>query len=184
MVYDRDLKRWVMKGVSHFQSLETHCAESAQAKGDAAIPAAPPAPPRSGTASPSRTLRLEASSDRTVSATPPLSQLSRNSMPPSASSGAPSPLSSSATAGFTENGGLKRMKSSLAESVIPADASGSDVPPGPPRPPPLGNRPPTAASLDDLLSRPPSRRPASAAAKKGARNRYVDVFQPGAEGSS
>jgi hypothetical protein len=94
-------------------------------------------------------------------------------MPPSRTSGM----------GFTEmpDGGIKRQKSSLTDSVTPS----SMTPPpgqagGPPRPPSGPPKPPgpPGSSLDDLLSRPPSKRPASAA-RKGVKNRYVDVFQEG-----
>ncbi|WVQ99280.1 hypothetical protein IAU59_006412 [Kwoniella sp. CBS 9459] len=190
MVFDPELKRWVVKG----------------AKPEAAPAAAAPPPPRAATASPSRSARPEPpSAARASSATPPPSH---RPPPPSMSSinGGANTLPRSSTSaagggsaggvvGFAEgpDGGIKRVKSSLNESVTASDISSAPTPPvpgpggaGPPRPP---SGPPsrtstaaTGASLDDLLSRPPSKRPGSAAAKKGARNRYVDVFQPGAEG--
>jgi hypothetical protein len=52
----------------------------------------------------------------------------------------------------------------------------------PPGGPPGMPKPPVSASIDDLLSRPPSKRPTSAASRKGAKNRYVDVFQQPPEG--
>ncbi|WVF71600.1 hypothetical protein IAT40_006408 [Kwoniella sp. CBS 6097] len=190
MVFDPELKRWVVKG----------------AKPDAAPAAVTPPPPRAATASPSRSAQPEPpSAARANSATPPsghrppppsMSAINgggANTFPRSAGA-APPPM------GFAEgpDGGIKRVKSSLNESVTASEITSSPVPPGPgpcappgpggpPRPP---SGPPsrssttaaTGASLDDLLSRPPSKRPGSAAAKKGARNRYVDVFQPGAEG--
>ncbi|OCF36721.1 hypothetical protein I316_01317 [Kwoniella heveanensis BCC8398] len=186
MVFDPELKRWVVKG----------------AKAEAAPAAATPPPPRAATASPSRSVRTEPpSAARANSATPPqghrppppgMSSINGNSgvantFPRSSGAGPPS-------MGFAEgpDGGIKRVKSTLNESVTASDITSSATPPlpgagGPPR---LPSGPPnrastaggTGASLDDLLSRPPSKRPGSAAAKKGARNRYVDVFQPGAEG--
>ncbi|WWC70316.1 uncharacterized protein I206_104266 [Kwoniella pini CBS 10737] len=177
MIFDPELKRWVVKG----------------AKPEAAGPSAPAPPPRAQTASPSRSARPEAEhNNRAMSATPPSGH---RPPPPSMSSinGPPPP-----STGFAQgaNGGIKRMKSSLHESVSAADLPSDPSPPltadgppssgGPPRPPiGLGSAPPSRTSssgvgppsIDDLLSRPPSRRPASAAAKKGARNRYVDVFQ-------
>jgi len=153
---------------------------SYQAKGDAAIPAPPPAPPRFSTASPSQLMRPESNPSRAMSSTPPPSQLARNSVPPS---GPPGGVlrTSNVTASFAEtaDGGIKRMKSSLADSLTP-DSSSSGAAPAPP---PLGSQTSTAASLDDLLSRPPSKRPSSAAAKKGAKNRYVDILKLGTEGS-
>ena len=82
------------------------------------------------------------------------------------------------------------MKSSLAESMSAGQVSTppptSATPPmggppsgGPPRPPVKA----AGASIDDLLSIPPSKRPGSAA-KKPMRNRYVDVLTPGTEGGS
>ncbi|WWD17433.1 hypothetical protein CI109_101874 [Kwoniella shandongensis] len=185
MVFDPELKRWVVKG----------------AKGEKAVPNATPPPPRAQTASPSRAARPEPNSNaRATSATPPPSQLSRPPPGPSSTFGrsTTAPLTSGSGgppppigAGFAEgpDGGIRRMKSSLAESVTANDIA----PPSgmrPPPPPGAGGGPPppsrpstaTGASLDDLLSRPPSKRPASAM-KKGARNRYVDVFQPGAGGA-
>lgn len=185
MVFDKDLKRWVAKGVSSFFRRCRSCnVEYVQAKGEPVVPAPPPAPPRTQTASPSGAIRPDSASARVMSATPPSSQLARNGMPPPGPPAAASgrnPMTGSA--GFTETGGggIKRMKSSLAESVTAAEVPATSTTPA--APPPL-NRAPTGASLDDLLSRPPSKRPASAAARKGARNRYVDVFQPGTEGSS
>jgi len=136
-----------------------------QAKPEPAAAAPPPPPPsRPQSAAPA---------SRASSATPPPSSLSRST----GSSGMP-PRSSTAGMGFTEmpDGGIKRQKSSLSESVTP---SGQTPPPGgaggPPRPPSGPPKPP-GSSIDDLLSRPPSKRPASAA-RKGVKNRYVDVFQ-------
>ncbi|KAK8864270.1 hypothetical protein IAR55_001516 [Kwoniella newhampshirensis] len=179
MMFDPDLKRWVVKG----------------AKGEKTVPNATPPPPRAQTASPSRASRPEPTlNSRAMSATPPPSQMSRPPPGPSSSfarsttapltsSGPPPPPPSGA--GFAEgpDGGIRRMKSSLAESVTASDITPPTSGSGVARPPPP-SRPPTAAgaSIDDLLSRPPSKRPASAM-KKGARNRYVDVFQTGGEGS-
>lgn len=156
------------------------------------VAAAPPPPPRAQTASPSHAARPDANNARASSATPPPSQQAR--------SGPPAGLARSTTApmGFTEmpDGQIKRQKSSLAESIT-ADAAtpgagglapmssatppaagppGGGPPGGPPKAPP--SRPATA-SIDDLLSRPPSKRPGSAAAKKSMRNKYVDILQPG-----
>ncbi|WRT66232.1 uncharacterized protein IL334_003185 [Kwoniella shivajii] len=163
MVFDPEMKRWIVKG----------------AKPEPAATAAPPPPPsRAQTVSPSRSSRPEPPSgaSRAMSATPPPSQ--RGPPPP--------PNLPRSNTGFAEgpDGSIKRMKSSLSESVTASDIP-SGAPQGPPKPP--GSRPPSGPpsrtpsaagpSLDDLLSRPPTKRPASAAAKKGARNRYVDVFQ-------
>lgn len=82
------------------------------------------------------------------------------------------------------------MKSSLAESIkadqVSTPSHASAAPPmagppsgGPPKPPMKA----AGASIDDLLSRPPSKRPGSAA-KKPMRNRYVDVLTPGTEKGS
>lgn len=74
------------------------------------------------------------------------------------------------------------MKPGLAMSQGQGPPSGppSGSPSGPPSQPSSKTQSPsaTSASLDDLLSgsRPASKRPGSAM-KKGARNRYVDVFQ-------
>ncbi|WVR07153.1 hypothetical protein IAU60_004194 [Kwoniella sp. DSM 27419] len=177
MVFDPELKRWVVKG----------------AKVDAAPPAAAPPPPRAQTASPSQSARPEPpSAARASSAAPPLAAGGSRPPPMSAAHGNTFPRSAGPPSGFAEgaDGGIKRVKSSLNESVTAADVA---TPPVPSMPPGIGARPPSGgpparsappgASIDDLLSRPPSKRPGSAAAKKGARNRYVDVFQPGAEGS-
>lgn len=154
-----------------------------QAKPEAAAASTPPPPPRAQTASPSKATR-DAPNARASSATPPPSQLSRSAGPGGAPPAPPSGLSRSsvspASLGFTEtaDGGIRRQKSSLAESTTASDISAASPPPGgagPPRPPSGPPRPP-GASIDDLLSRPPSKRPASAA-RKGAKNRYVDVFQ-------
>ncbi|ORY32492.1 Sec23-binding domain of Sec16-domain-containing protein [Naematelia encephala] len=172
MVFDPELKRWVVKG----------------AKAPPAATAGPPPPPRAQTVSPSRATRPEAASARAMSATPPPppSHFGRSNGPPAGPLRSVTGPPGSAFA-ETADGGIRRMKSSLVDSTSSADAA---APPtvmggGPPSRPPSGppSRPPTTgASLDDLLSRPPSKRPASAA-KKSMRNRYVDVFQPGAEGS-
>ncbi|WWC61759.1 uncharacterized protein I303_104344 [Kwoniella dejecticola CBS 10117] len=182
MIFDPELKRWVVKG----------------AKPEAAGPSAPPPPPRAQTASPSRSARPDAgngnvNSNRAMSATPPPGH---RPPPPSMSSinGAGAHPPPPMPMGFAQSadGSIKRMKSSLHESVSaadlpsgpPASSSGGSAPPRPPLPG-SGSGPPSRTSssgggppsIDDLLSRPPSKRPASAAAKKGARNRYVDVFQ-------
>lgn len=149
-------------------------------------------PPRAQTASPSQAARPDTSTAaRASSATPPPATMGRNGPPPPGM-----PRSTTAPMGFAETpeGGIKRMKSSLADSITAEEiSSGTSTPlsaptpgagpgpgpspsgpPGPPKPP---SRPGTA-SIDDLLSRPPSKRPGSAA-KKPMRNRYVDVLTPG-----
>ncbi|KAK4690011.1 COPII coat assembly protein SEC16, partial [Tremellales sp. Uapishka_1] len=131
MVFDPELKRWIVKGAT-----------------PEAAPAPTPPPPRAQTASPSRSARPDPEPSRAMSATPPPSQAARpasNHLPP---------------------------RSSLAESVTAEQVSGPPPPSGPPL-----KGPPSTTSIDDLLSRPPSKRPASAA-KKSMRSRYVDVLQP------
>lgn len=167
-----------------------------QAKGETSLPTAPPPPPRAQTVSPGKAMRSDPA-NRASTATPPASQLSRSTGPPSApatvSISRVAPPPSMSPADPDAYNGPARPKSSLTESISATDIAGAGAPPGRPPtgpPPPTGGGPPsrpppskapTAASLDDLLSRPPSKRPASAAARKGARNRYVDVFQPGGE---
>ncbi|WWC94041.1 hypothetical protein V866_000879 [Kwoniella sp. B9012] len=175
MIFDPELKRWVVKG----------------AKPEPAGPSAPPPPPRAQTASPSRSARPDnGANNRAMSATPPPGHRPPVSGPP---------IGKPMGAGFAEgpDGSIKRMKSSLNESLTASDLPSAPPPPpssgppsfagagGPPKPPssagssvpPSRTNSGTTPSIDDLLSRPPSKRPASAAAKKGARNRYVDVFQ-------
>ncbi|WVW83755.1 hypothetical protein I302_105776 [Kwoniella bestiolae CBS 10118] len=171
MIFDPELKRWVVKG----------------AKPEPAGPSAPPPPPRAQTASPSRSARPDAeANNRAMSATPPPGHRPPPSGPPMGAGGGPPPGRGMGMS-FAEgpDGSIKRMKSSLNESVTASDLP-SGPPSGPPKPPSIGGGgsvPPSRTSsggppsIDDLLSRPPSKRPASAAAKKGARNRYVDVFQ-------
>lgn len=156
-----------------------------QSKPEAA-PAAPPPPPRAQTASPSQVARPDVGT-RAMSAAP--------AAPPLGGNAPPGPPSRSGTAGFSEmpDGQIRRNKSSLSESTIASQAgltpmSSASAPPGRPptagagagAPPKPASRP-GSASIDDLLSRPPSKRPGSSA-KKPMRNRYVDVFQP-TEGS-
>jgi hypothetical protein len=182
MVFDKDLKRWVVKGVCQ-TVISVECGQlkltrSVQAKPDAAPVAAPPPPPsRAQTASPSRSAGPEPPSGRATSATPPPPQQVRSGM----SMSPVAPPSRPPTTGPPD--GIKRMKSTLSESVVADDPSA-------PTPPPVSAKPPAGppsrpgTSLDDLLSRPPAgKRVASGVAKKPMRNRYVDVFQPGAEGS-
>ncbi|OCF60462.1 hypothetical protein L486_00095 [Kwoniella mangroviensis CBS 10435] len=175
MIFDPELKRWVVKG----------------AKPESAGPSAPPPPPRAQTTSPSRSARPDnGANSRAMSATPPPGHRPPVSGPP---------IGKPMGTGFAEgpDGSIKRMKSSLNESLTASDLpSAPPLPPssgppsfagagGPPKPPssagssvpPSRTNSGTTPSIDDLLSRPPSKRPASAAAKKGARNRYVDVFQ-------
>jgi hypothetical protein len=126
------------------------------AKATASAPASPPPPPRAQTASPAA-----ARATPPPGGSAPPSRLSMGAPPRSSLSGPPGP---------------------------PARATpGPPGPPsGPPSGPPTGAPPsrgpprsaPPGASLDDLLSRPSSGRPTSAAAKKKrAGNKYVDVFQ-------
>ena len=149
-----------------------------QAKGDTIPQLTPPPPPRSQTTSPSRVVRPDERSLRAMTETPMSGETLRNGTPPS---GPPSTSNNGAPTTFAEtpNGGIKRMKSSLAVSLTAADMP--PVNPADTTTPMPPSRQPTVASLDDLLSRPPSKRPASAAARKGARNRYVDVLQTGTE---
>ncbi|KAL7421721.1 hypothetical protein Q5752_003492 [Cryptotrichosporon argae] len=147
MVYDPELKRWVVKG----------------AKGEKTVPAATPPPPRAQTVSPSHAMRPEPAASRAMSATPPPSHRPNGAAPPRLASAPSAPPAT---------------RSSLSESITAADVpplarapASAGSPSGP-----LPNRAP-GASLDDLLSRPASKRPGSAAAKKSARSRYVDVFQ-------
>ncbi|ODO08033.1 hypothetical protein I350_03616 [Cryptococcus amylolentus CBS 6273] len=162
MEFDKASGRWVVKGT----------------QAPASAPSATPPPPRAQTASPSRAAtRPDAS--RAMSATPPMPTNPYATLP----RGAQAPPSSGSSA-FAEapDGGIKRMKSSLPMAP-PSSGPPSGLPSRPPSGPPSSvppSRPSTASSsLDDLLSggpRPASKRPGSAL-KKGARNRYVDVFQ-------
>nr|ODN97742.1 hypothetical protein L204_03165 [Cryptococcus depauperatus CBS 7855] len=131
------------------------------AKGEVMPHVTSPPPSRAQTVSPSRSARPE--NTRAISATPPGSSSSNSFGTFPRSTNAPPPNMPAFTEG--PGGGIRRMKSSLAMSQRP--------PSGPP-----SRTPTTETSLDELLSgsRPASKRPGSAA-KKGARNRYVDVFQ-------
>ncbi|WVQ72528.1 hypothetical protein IAR50_002085 [Cryptococcus sp. DSM 104548] len=162
MVFDTASGRWVVKGTQT----------------PAAATVATPPPPRAQTVSPSRADTRPDASSRAMSAAPPLPTNPYATLP----RGAQAPPSGSSAFAEAPDGGIKRMKSSL-----PMAPPSSGPPSGPPSRPPSGppssappSRPSTASnSLDDLLSggpRPASKRPGSAL-KKGARNRYVDVFQ-------
>lgn len=124
-------------------------------------PAPAPPPPRAKTASPAGARPPAAGTPPPGSAPP--SRLSMGSGHP------PSSLSMGTTAPPPGAGGAPpRPPQSTTPGAPPPSSS---VPPsGRPKPVP-------GASLDDLLSRPSSGRPSSAAAKKKARGKYVDVFQ-------
>ncbi|ORX36789.1 Sec23-binding domain of Sec16-domain-containing protein [Kockovaella imperatae] len=178
MVFDKDLKRWVVKGQ----------------KPDAAPP--PPAPPpRAQTTSPASSGMSKPNMPRASTVAPPmgLSMTPASSTPPQSRS---LPRSTTAPSGLRQgppptndlNGPGTASASSLNSDGRPPPAglpsvstssqsSGSSMAP----PPPAGlPRSTTGASLDDLLSRPPSKRP-SAGGRKPMKSRYVDVFQPGQE---
>jgi hypothetical protein len=154
MVYDPELKRYVMKG----QKLPP------------ATAAAAPPPPRAQTASPGSAARPPpaARANTTTPSQPPLPAM------PSGLSG----MSASSSAGLPS-------RPASGAPVPPRGPPGVSAPPGattggPPRTASSGSGIsglPGATSLDDLLSRPASGRPVSAAKKKRAANKYVDVFQ-------
>lgn len=122
------------------------------AKSAPAAAAAPPPPPRGRTASPAHH-EASVQPPRPATSTPPVPPMSMSRTNSSRPSGPHAP------AGGPPSG-----------------------PPGPPGPPSARPSASATPSIDDLLSRPPSSRPASSAAKKKrGTNRYVDVFQGGAQ---
>ena len=161
MVYDNDLKRWVVKG----------------AKGEVTPPPQLAPPPRAQTASPSKVVR-EVGAQRAMSATPPPSNLRMTSSPghldgPETSMPRmKSSLHESVTASDVSSEGQHR--------PTPPHSGGVGAPPRMGQTPPVSaagppSRPATA-NIDDLLSRPPSSRPGTKG-KRAAKGKYVDVFQ-------
>ncbi|RSH82757.1 uncharacterized protein EHS24_007751 [Apiotrichum porosum] len=132
------------------------------AKSEPAAAATPP-PPRAATTSPAG-LPARTAGPRSTTTTPPVSS-NLSGMPRS---------QSSATLG----GGAPPPRLTASVGGPPARPPTGGPPTGPPSGSAGTPKPTTAASLDDLLNRPPSGRPASAAAKKKrGTNKYIDVMQ-------